>query len=187
MTEPVGERASREEKARQPERVGVDDPLQLEKLVLRSLAMSGSATFTTVMSSSNMNVATQTAASVHQRFGCFSGTSVDRDVRAADRRAGVAGQEVDDLGDLRGADPGAVVGFGHGGAVGRRVDHGGKDGVDADALFTVLGVECPDEGKQRALEATYPAAPGNGCNAARVPTQTIVPVDIRGIAAAVTR
>src|SRR4051794_11504726 len=101
-----------------------------EKLVLRSLAMSGSATFTTVISSSSMNVATQTAASVHQRFGCFSGTAVHRDLGAADRRAGVAGEEVDDLCDLRGADPRVVVGVGHGGPVGRRVDHGRKNGVD---------------------------------------------------------
>src|SRR3954469_1106349 len=107
------------------------------KLVFRSLAMSGSATFTIVMSSSSMNVATQTAASVHQRFGCFSGTAVHRDLGAADRRAGLAGQEVDDLRDLAGADPRAVVGVGHGGAVGGRVDHGWQNGVHADAVVAV--------------------------------------------------
>src|SRR3954453_21444219 len=96
--------------------------------------MSGSATFTTVMSSSSMNVATQTAASVHQRFGCFSGTAVHRDLSAADGRAGVAAQEVDDLGDLRRLDPRLMVGVRHGAAVGRGVDHGGQHGVDADAL-----------------------------------------------------
>src|SRR3954469_463444 len=92
-----------------------------EKLVFRSLEMSGSATFTTVMSSSSMNVATQTAARVHQRFGCFSGTAVHRDLGAADRRAGVTGQELDHVGDLLGMHPGIVVGVGHGGSVGRGV------------------------------------------------------------------
>src|SRR3954451_24104911 len=106
------------------------------KLVFRSLAMSGSATFTTVMSSSSMNVATQTAASVHQRFGCFSGTSVHRDVGTADGRAGIAGQEVDDAGDLVGTDPRGVVGVGHRGSVGGGVDHGRKHGVHSDAVIT---------------------------------------------------
>src|SRR3954467_11119404 len=127
-----------------------------EKLECRSLAMSGSATFTTVMSSSSMNVATQTAASVHQRFGCFSGTAVHRDLGAADRRAGVAAQELDDLGDLRRPDPRRVVGVRHGGGVGRGVEGGGQHGVDADALVAVLGVQGTDEGQQRGLGGNVP-------------------------------
>src|SRR3954464_4208432 len=118
------------------------------KLVLRSLAMSGSATFTTVMSSSSMNVATQTAPSVHQRLGCFSGTAVHRDLGAAHGRAGVAGQEVDDVGDLVRVHPGVVVGVGHRGAVGGGVDHGWEHGVYADAVVAVLRVERADEGEQ---------------------------------------
>src|SRR3954468_831245 len=127
-----------------------------EKLVFRSLAISGSATLTTVMSSSSMNVATQTAASVHQRFGCFSGTAVYRDLGAADRRAGSAAQELDDLRDLRGPDPRPMVGIRHGGAVGRGVDHGGQHRVDADALVAVLGVQGTDEGEQRHLGGNVP-------------------------------
>src|SRR4051812_49746128 len=43
------------------------------KLERRSRAMSGSATFTIVMSSSSMNVATHTAPSVHQRRSSWRG------------------------------------------------------------------------------------------------------------------
>ena len=66
--EEVGERAGGEQQRGERQRVGVDDPLQVgEADESRSFAMSGSATFTIVMSSSSMNVATQTAPSVHQR------------------------------------------------------------------------------------------------------------------------
>ena len=139
-----------------------------EKLECRSFAMSGSATFTTVMSSSSMNVATQTAPSVHQRFGCFSsGSAVHGDLGAAGHARVVGAEVAMTPRDLRRLDPGVVVGVGHRGAVGGRVDHGGQDGVDADAVAAVLGVEGADEGQQGGLGGMYPAAPGNGRNAAR--------------------
>ena len=64
--EPVAERAEDEQERGERERVGVDDPLQVAEAGVEVLAGStGSATLTMVMSSSSMNVATQTASRVH--------------------------------------------------------------------------------------------------------------------------
>ena len=63
--EQVGERAGRQQERGERQRVGVDDPLQVRKLECSERWMSGSATFTTVMSSSSMKIATETAISVH--------------------------------------------------------------------------------------------------------------------------
>ena len=61
--EAIGERAGAEQQRCERQRVGVDDPLQAEKLAPSSEAMSGNATVTIVTSTSSMNVPRQIAAS----------------------------------------------------------------------------------------------------------------------------
>ena len=55
----------REEEGGERQGVGVDHPLQVREARVSERWMSGSATFTTVMSSRSMNTAVQTAISVH--------------------------------------------------------------------------------------------------------------------------
>ena len=73
VTDPVGDRPGPEHERRERERVGVDDPLQRLKHVLRSPAMSGRATFTIVTSMSSMKVPRQTVISgSHLRMSILS-------------------------------------------------------------------------------------------------------------------
>ena len=58
--------AAGEDERGERQRVRVDHPLQLRKLASRSRWIRGSATWTIVTSTSSMNVAPQTATSVHQ-------------------------------------------------------------------------------------------------------------------------
>src|SRR6478609_9422927 len=106
-----------------------------EKLAFRSVAIFGSATFTIVMSSSNMNVPTQTTISVHhlrsissqasRSSSCRSarsGATVHRN-RSATRGQRFVGQQMrHDRGDLGRLDPPVVIGLGYRLAVGGRVD-----------------------------------------------------------------
>ena len=75
--EAVGERPGGQDDRRERERVRVDHPLQVGEARRQVLLIAGSAVFTTVMSSSSMNVATLTASRVHHflairflRFRC---------------------------------------------------------------------------------------------------------------------
>ena len=63
--EAVGERAGGQHEGGERQRVGVDHPLQVGEAAAEVLRIDGSATLTTVMSSSSMNVATETATRVH--------------------------------------------------------------------------------------------------------------------------
>ena len=76
--EAVRERAGGEDQRRERDRVRVHDPLQPGQARVSCRWTFGSATFTTVMSSSSMNVVVQTATSVQRRSRARGSGSIGR-------------------------------------------------------------------------------------------------------------
>ena len=88
-TEQVGGAAAQQQEAAEHERVGVDDPLQVGVgEVAARFWIDGSATFTTVASSTTMNCARQTMTSTSQRLVSVFGMAFSR------KRIGRSGSSV---------------------------------------------------------------------------------------------